>query len=75
MAPEMARKLKALQQEKTPLKTLMADQTLAHAILKAAAQGNFQTPSEVTAQWTRYVSVLNTTTFGTFGRECSPLGL
>jgi hypothetical protein len=38
------------------LKTLVADQALANAILKEAAKGNFQAPSEVAAQWTRYVA-------------------
>ena len=49
----MARKLKALQKENTQLKKLVADQALDNAILKAAAQGNFQAPSDVAAQWTR----------------------
>ena len=41
MAPEMAKELKALQQEHTRLKKLVADQALDNAILKAAAKGNF----------------------------------
>ena len=41
MAPEMAKELKALQQENTRLKKLVADQVLDNAILKEAAKGNF----------------------------------
>ena len=41
MAPEMAKELKALQQEHTRLKKLVADQALDNAILKEAAKGNF----------------------------------
>ena len=56
MAPEIVRKLKALQKEDTQLKTLVADQALENVILKDAAKGNFQAPSEVAAQWTRHVA-------------------
>ena len=41
MAPEMAKELKALQQENTRLKKLVADQALDNAILREAAKGNF----------------------------------
>jgi len=37
----MAKELKALQQENTRLKKLVADQALDNAILKKAAKGNF----------------------------------
>ena len=57
MALEMARKLKTLQKEDTQLKTLVADQALDNVILKEAAKGNFQAPSEVAAQWTRHVAL------------------
>ena len=55
MAPEMARELKALQKENSQLKKLVADQALDNAILKEAAKGNFQAPSDVAAPWMRYV--------------------
>ena len=41
MAPEMAKELKALQQENTQLKKLVSNQALDNAILKEAAKGNF----------------------------------
>jgi putative transposase len=41
MAPEMAKELKALQQENARLKKLVANQALDMEILKEAAQGNW----------------------------------
>ena len=41
MAPEMAKELKALQQENARLKKLVAKQALDMEILKEAAQGNW----------------------------------
>jgi hypothetical protein len=41
MAPEMAKELKALQQENVRLKKLVANQALDMEILKEAAQGNW----------------------------------
>jgi hypothetical protein len=41
MAPEMAKQLKALQQENARLKKLVANQALDMEILKEAAQGNW----------------------------------
>jgi putative transposase len=41
MAPEMAKELKALQQENARLKRLVANQALDMEILREAAKGNF----------------------------------
>jgi hypothetical protein len=41
MAPEMAKELKALQQENARLKKLVANQALDMEILREAAKGNF----------------------------------
>ena len=41
MAPEMAKELKALQQENTRLKKVVANQALDMEILREAAQGNW----------------------------------
>ena len=56
MAPEMAKELKALQQENTRLKKLVADQALDNAILKEAAKGNFCAPSDVASLLLRCVA-------------------
>ena len=40
MAPEMAKQLRALQNENTQLKRLVADQALDMSILREAARGN-----------------------------------
>ena len=42
---DQAKRLKALEQENTPLKKLVADQTLDHMILKEVASGTLLSPS------------------------------